>query len=313
MALYIVVDFLTFTAVMENVYGESAALITAFCWTLTASFFESAGKKVGSLSVNIIRLWFAVIIYFVFLWIYRGSPFPDDAGQHQWIWLSLSGLAGFVIGDLFLFQSFVILGARISLLIMALVPPFTAILGRLFLNEILDVKSIIAMTMTLSGIALVILNKKRGEKIKSRVPLYGFLIALIGALGQAGGLVLSKYGMNGYDAFASSQIRIFTGAVGFLILISIVRKWKNVIATFGNSSAIKDISLGTIFGPFLGVSFSLIALKYTEAGIAATIMAITPVLIIPLVIFKNKEKVNIKEIIGSVIAVIGVALLFMDL
>lgn len=297
---------------MESIYGESAALFTAFCWTLTASFFESAGKKVGSLSVNIIRLWFAVILYMVFLGIYKGSVFPVDAEPRQWLWLSLSAVSGFLIGDLFLFQAFVIIGARISLLIMALVPPMTALFGSIFLKEYLDLKSYFAMLLTVSGIAIVILTKKRGEKFKTNIPVYGFLVAFVGALGQAGGLVLSKYGMNDYDPFAASQIRIITGAVGFFLIFTFLRKWKLVLNAFTNRSAIKNISLGTLFGPFLGVSFSLVAVKYTETGIAATIMAITPVLIIPLVVFKNKEKVSVKEIIGSVVAVVGVALLFLE-
>jgi drug/metabolite transporter (DMT)-like permease len=248
----------------------------------------------------------------VFLGIYKGSVFPVDTEPRQWLWLSLSAVSGFLIGDLFLFQAFVIIGARISLLIMALVPPMTALFGSIFLKEYLDLKSYFAMLLTVSGIAIVILTKKRGEKFKANIPVYGFLIAFVGALGQAGGLVLSKYGMNDYDPFAASQIRIITGAVGFFLIFTFLRKWKLVLDAFKNKSAIKNISMGTVFGPFLGVSFSLVAVKYTETGIAATIMAITPVLIIPLVVFKNKEKVSIKEIIGSVVAVVGVALLFLE-
>lgn len=294
-----------------SIYGESAALFTAFCWTITSLAFESAGKKVGSLSVNIIRLFFAIAIYIVFLGIYRGNILPYDASTHQWVWLSLSGIAGFVIGDLFLFQAFVIIGARFSLLIMSLVPPLAAIFGWLFLNEILDIISILAMLITISGIALVILNKKKGEKFKTNIPLIGLGVAFLGAIGQAGGLVLSKYGMADYDPFASSQIRIFAGAFGFAIMFTIMKKWKNFYSAFKNKQALKGISIGTVFGPFLGVSFSLVAVKNTDTGIAATIMAITPVLIIPAVIFIKKEKVSFKEAIGAFIAVIGVAILFL--
>ncbi|MFH2096036.1 MAG: DMT family transporter [Bacteroidota bacterium] len=294
-----------------SIYGESAALFTAFCWTITSLAFESAGKKVGSLSVNIIRLWFAIGIYFAFLWIYRGSPVPLDAGTHQWVWLALSGIAGFVIGDLFLFQSFVLIGARLSLLIMALVPPLTAFMGYLFLDEILEIKALLAIAITLSGIGLVVLSKKRGERWKSSVPAKGMLIALLGAIGQSGGLILSKYGMEDYDPFASSQIRIFAGALGFTIVFTVLRKWKDIGISFKNTRAIRDISIGTVFGPFLGVSFSLVAIKYTEAGIAATIMAMTPVLIIPAVVFGKKEKIGLRGILGAAIAVAGVALLFL--
>ena len=167
------------------------------------------------------------------------------------------------------------------------------------------------MMITVSGIAMVVLTKKKGEKLRSNIPLYGLLIALLGALGQASGLVLSKYGMGDYDPFASSQIRIFAGAAGFAVLFTITRRWKNVFKAFRNKRAMKYISTGTFFGPFLGVSFSLVAVQMTKAGIAATIMAITPVLIIPFVIIFKKEKVNVKEMIGAIIAVAGVASLFL--
>ncbi|GAB4294158.1 MAG: hypothetical protein Kow0068_19040 [Marinilabiliales bacterium] len=194
---------------------------------------------------------------------------------------------------------------------MSIVPPIVAVLSRIFLHEQLDVINILAMLITVTGIAIVVLNKKKGEKLRSNIPVYGLLVALIGAFGQALGLVLSKYGMKDYDPFASSQIRIFAGAVGFLLLFTFTDRWKNFIKALSNKHAMKYISLGTFFGPFLGVSFSLVAVQLTKAGIAATIMSITPVLIIPFVVIFKKEKVSIKGIIGAVIAVIGVALLFL--
>ena len=77
-----------------------------------------------------------------------------------------------------------------------------------------------------------------------------------------------------------------------------------------NIPAMKRIFVGSIFGPFLGVSFSLLAVQYTNAGIASTIMAIVPILIIPPSVIFLKQKVTIKEIIGAIISVGGVALFF---
>ena len=72
-----------------------------------------------------------------------------------------------------------------------------------------------------------------------------------------------------------------------------------------------SISIGSFFGPFIGVSFSLIAVKYTSTGVAATLMAIVPVLLIPPSILLKKEKVTWKEITGALIAVLGVATFFL--
>ena len=294
-----------------NHIGEFAALFTAFCWTATALAFESASNKVGSIAVNIIRLCFALVFLSTFTLITRGYLLPVDASPHAWLWLSVSGIIGFVLGDLFLFESFIIVGSRISMLMMTLVPPMTALISWVMLGETLNLASIMGMILTLSGIALVILNKRDGEKFYSfNHPVKGILFAFLGAVGQAVGLVFSKVGMGNYNAFAATQIRIITGIIGFAIVITLWKKWGNISAAFKNTKAIKRITVGSVFGPFLGVSFSLYAVQHTSAGIASTIMAITPVLIIPPAILFKKEKVTLRAIIGAVISVVGVALFF---
>jgi drug/metabolite transporter (DMT)-like permease len=296
--------------------GELAALLTAVCWTVTGLAFESAGKKVGSLAVNLLRLVLAFVFLTIYLKVSRGMFFPLDAGKTQWIWLSLSGLVGLVIGDLFLFQSYVVMSARVSQLIMSLTPPITALFSWLILGEVLKPMNWVGMAVTMTGISVVVLKREKKignekRKLTTAYSLSGILLAIGGALGQALGLVLSKKGMGNYDAFASSQIRVITGLLGFIVIFFITRRWKKVFKAIRNTSAMKSITLGAIFGPFLGVSMSLLAVQHTKAGIAATIMAIVPVLIIaPAVVF-FKEKVNWKEIIGAFIAVAGVLIFFL--
>ncbi len=303
-----------------NYFGELAALLTAVFWTITSMAFESAGKKVGSLSVNLIRLVIAFAIYAVYTQISRGMWFPFDAGMERWLWLALSGLIGFVIGDLLLFQAFVLIGARVSMLIMAMTPPFTAFISYFVLGEVLSAMNWLGMAITLSGISMVILKRdsqtiEGAEKIRKRLtsayPIWGVVLALGGALGQASGLVLSKKGMGDYDAFAASQIRVLTGLVGFALMVLFMGRTKRVWSAVKDVSAMKRIGLGSFFGPFLGVAFSLLSIQHTKAGIAATIMAIVPVLIIPPAILIFKEKVNLKEIIGALITVAGVAIFFL--
>jgi drug/metabolite transporter (DMT)-like permease len=305
--------------------GEYAALLTAVFWTITAIAFESAGKKVGSLSTNLIRLFMAFIFIGIYGQVTRGSFIPFDASAHQWMWLSLSGFIGFVIGDLLLFEAYVVIGSRISMLIMSLTPPITAFFGWLLLDETLTPRNMIGMFLTLLGIMLVVLDRKPKDKnkdnnsangtsknkIKLSYPIIGILLAFGGAVGQGAGLVLSKYGMQDFDPFAATQIRVITGLVGFSILFVFMKRWKKVIAAVKNKNAMTRLSIGAFFGPFLGVSFSLLSVKHTTTGVASTIMAIVPVLIIPPAIIFFKEKITIKEVIGSLIAVGGVAMFFM--
>jgi drug/metabolite transporter (DMT)-like permease len=303
---------------MENHFGEIAGVLTAVFWTITSLAFESAGKKVGSLSVNLIRLVMAFFFIGVYSWFARGFFFPTDATLFQWKWLALSGIIGFVIGDLLLFQAFVVVGARIAMLMMALAPPFAALLGWWILDEVLSPMSWLGMAITMCGIIIVILKREKTEengkivkRIKSSHSITGILLALGGALGQAAGLVISKKGMGEYDAFSASQIRVLTGMVGFIILFFFMKRWPKVWQAVKHKPAMKRITLGAFFGPFLGVSFSLLAVQNTQAGIAATLMAISPVLIILPAILIFKEKVNWKEIIGALITVGGIILFFL--
>ncbi len=292
-------------------YGEFAALLTAIFWTITALAFERATKTVGSIAVNIIRLVLGFLFLSLLTYIQRGLFLPIDASADAWFWLMLSGFVGLMMGDLFLFSSYPIIGARIAMLMMTLAPPIAAILGFFVLNEKMNLYSILGMLLVMGGIALVIWSKpENNQKMKLNFPIKGLLFAFMGAVGQAGGLVLSKLGMKDYNPFAATQIRIIAATIGFTILISILGRWKNVFNALKNKKAMTGISIGSFFGPFLGVSFSLIAIKYTNTGIASTLMSIVPVLIIAPSVLLFKQKVSVKEVVGAVISVVGVSLFF---
>ena len=298
-------------SIFTNHPGEFFALLTAIVWTVTALAFESASLKVGSLSVNIIRLILGFFFLSIFSVFYRGHFLPLDASAHNWLWLSISGLIGFVLGDLMLFKSYTIIGSRFAMLIMALVPPMAAIFGWVLLSEKLSITSIVGMVITVVGISMAILSRKgSNRKLSLKLAPKGVLFAFGGAVGQALGLVLSKVGMKDYNPFASTQIRIIAGIIGFSVLITFMKRWRKVIQATRHWPAMKGIATGAFFGPFLGVSFSLVSIMYTKAGIASTIMAIVPVLIIPPAIIIFKQKVTWIEVFGAVISIIGVSLFF---
>lgn len=296
---------------LQSHIGETAALATAFCWVITALMFESAGKKVGSLSVNLIRLVMAFVFLSIFNLFWRGLAFPTDASSSAWLWLSISGLIGFVIGDLFLFQAYVLIGSRVSMLIMSSVPPMTAITGYLMMGEKITLIDFFGMMITIVGISIVILTKGDKEKgVQLAHSVKGLLYAFIGAMGQAFGLVFSKFGMQDYNPFAATQIRIVIAIVGFMIVISVLKKWPELKSALKDHRSLSKIGIGSLFGPFIGVSLSLLAIQHAPTGIVSTITSITPILIIPPAILIFKEKVHAKEIFGAFISLIGIALLF---
>ncbi len=274
--------------------------------------FESAGKRVGSMAVNLIRLVIALLILTLTGTIFRGVPLPVDASIHAWIWLSISGLVGFTVGDLCLFRAFVVLGSRISVLLMALVPPFAALLGWAVIGEQLSSQDLLGMALTLGGVTWVVLERKSDLSGNAqRLPRTGILLGIGGAFGQALGLVLSKYGMDDYHPIAANQIRVIAGIGGFSILFVTIGWWPNVTRALSNTRALASTSIGAFFGPFLGVTLSLISVKYTQIGVAATLMALVPVLIIPPAILIQKESISLRAVLGATLAVGGAALLFL--
>jgi drug/metabolite transporter (DMT)-like permease len=301
----------------ESYKGEIFALITALLWSFGAILFEGLSKKNGADAINILRLIFALLFLCFFTSFTRHMILPFDADGRTWFWLLLSGFVGFSIGDLFLFKAFVMIGARISLLIMSLAPPIATFFSYLILDEKLNPNQLWGVMVTLLGVILVVLQKserkKNQEKKKSqklKYPIIGLLLAFGGATGQGMGLVLTKIGVKDYDAFAASQIRIIAGITGLALYITFNHGWFKVKSTLSNKKNAATVALGAFFASFLGISFSLLAIKNTETGIAGTLMAIQPVILIPFSIFYLKEKLNYIEIIGAIITVCGVALFF---
>jgi drug/metabolite transporter (DMT)-like permease len=296
--------------------GELAALGTASCWAFSSLAFDAAGRRIGALTLNLIRLVIAFAFLCLAAWAARGIALPVDASAGAWFWLAISGLVGFVFGDLCLFRAFLIIGPRLSMLMMALAPPLTAVIGWLLLGETLTGRDLLGMTLTVAGIAWAVSERnperdRPGEPLPARPRLSGVALGFGGALGQAGGLVLSKLGMGTYNAVAATQVRVLAGIAGYVLLFFALRWWPRVWPAMRDGKALGFASLGAFFGPFLGVTLSLIAIQHTVAGVAASIMALTPVLIIPLVVLLRRERVGPGGIAGAAVAVSGVALLFL--
>lgn len=292
---------------IQSHVGEIASLLTAVCWTFSAIYFEKAGRRVGSLSVNIIRIFLGVIFLGITTLFTRGMFFPIDATPYNWFWLGISGIVGFFLGDLFLFKSYTIIGSRTSQLVMSLAPMITAVIGWFFLSEYLTPKSIAGIVVSVTGIMIAV----AGKKLRLDVPVKGFLYAIGGALGQAVGLILSKKGMGDYDAIAATQIRAIFGFAAFALLVTFMRRWRKVILATGERKSMSAITIGAMFGPFIGVSLSLFAVKHTETGIASALMGLTPIFIIIPSAIMFKEKITARQVTGAVISIIGASIFFL--
>lgn len=308
-------------APMNPNIGEVAALGTAICYSTSSIFFTQAGKKYGPLVSNRLRLVVAIVLLGVVHWITFGSPIPTNAGVERWLWLGSSGIIGLAIGDLFLFQAYVTLGPRLGLLFLSLSPAMAVLLAWVILGETLSGTSLIGIMLTLAGIALVVLeSNSNGKSSKLEEPLVhrkgftkGIVAGIIAATGQASGMVLAKNGLVGnFPAISGNVIRI-TSAFLALWIITIIQG--QAISTFQQVNEQKNgmfyILGGSFFGPLIGVSLSLFAIQNTNIGIASTIIALPPIFLLPVAHFYYKERITWKAVVGTVIAIIGVGLLFL--
>jgi len=298
--------------------GELIALTTVLCWTLSVQLFAAASKEVGAIPVNIIRISIALVFFGILLLFREGSLVPVNFPVRAWFFLSLSGIVGFFLGDIFLFKALVELGARVTMLIQSLVAPTAAVVGWLFLNETYLLHQWIGMFIALAGVSAVVLERAKQssppKKLTVReISFKGVVYGFLAMLGQAGGLLLSKTGMQtdtGYlDAFSATEIRAIAACVCFILYFTLTHKWQNVKAALANKKAVAYTATGAALGPFLGVSLSLLALHYLTTGVASTFFSLIPICIIPFSIFLHKEHVSLRAFAGAVIAVFGVCLL----
>ncbi len=297
-----------------NTYiGEFAALFTALLWTSTSIFFTIAGRHVGSLIVNRTRLLFATIFLLIFHYFMYGTFIPVQAELYRWFWLGLSGLIGLILGDGLLFQAFVFIGARLSMLVMSLVPIISTLLAWIFLSEILSLSEIIAILLTVVGIAWVILERQPiDSRVGPRHHLLGVLCAMGGAIGQAVALVTAKKGLGGdFPALSANFIRIVSATIVFWIVTLMRGQVISNFKFFKIPSARNAIIAGSVVGPFLGIWFSLIAIKYANIGIASTLMALPPIFLLPLTRWIFKDHISWRAIIGTILAIVGVAIIFL--
>ena len=291
--------------------GEAAALITAILWAGTAIVFTEATKIVGSYIVNITRLFLATMFLIITILVFN---LDYNISFQQIYLLGLSGIIGLVFGDGFLFKSFQYIGARLSMLVMTLSPPMAAFMAYLYLGENLSSWALIGIVMTVSGVSLVIFKRSEQPTADYKKNNLGYVFAFLGAFGQAANLIYAKeaFQIGEINGFVATFYRMLP-SLPFMYLLGLIyrRRRKSISVLKSNFIALRYIIIGSIIGPFLGITFSLIAVSYTYVGIASTLMSTVPIVMLPIVIFYYKEKLSLISILGAFVAVIGVAILFL--
>jgi drug/metabolite transporter (DMT)-like permease len=301
--------------------GELISIGVAFSWTATALLSEFGSKRMGNLPLNVLRMALALLFSLVLFWVVVGTPLPPVGSWEACGWMLLSGVVGYVIGDFCLFQCYIIIGSRYGQLFMTLAPLAAALMAWMVLGQQMAAMSIVAMLVTLVGIGISVLGRGEHHKVSLKLPLNGVLFAIGAALCQGIGLVLSKMGMDHYDTvampswlipFSANFLRCIAGIIGFSLLLYFREGLQPLRHALHDGKGMAVATATTIFGPFVGVGFSLMAVQYTNAGIASTLMALTPIIIILPSYWLFHQPFTWRSVVGAVISVLGVSLFFLN-
>jgi len=292
-------------------FGELCGLLTAVFWSGSSIVFSAATARVGSVLVNISRLIIALCCLAPLLLL---GGFDLVLTRAQVLYLGTSGVVGLAVGDSFLFRAYRQIGPRVAMLVMSMSPAIATGLAFVVLDERPSVLGLAGMAVTLTGIAIVV-NERRLGPAHARAGLAsGVFFASLAAVTQGVGLILAKLAFlqGSINGFVATAVRIASALVVLLPVVILLGRVTHPLRTFRNDrKALGLTALGSVLGPFLGISTSLMAVAYTNVGVAATLMATVPIIMLPLVRFLFKERLTWGAIGGAFIAVAGVVMLFL--
>ncbi len=307
--------------------GQAAGVGTSLSWTFTALCFTAASRRLGPTRVNLLRILMAVVMLAVTHRVLAGTWVPA-ASRDQVFYLALSGVVGLSACDQALFTAFVDIGPRLALLVMTTSPLFALGFGAAFLGEGVSGRALAGISLTLAGVAWVVLERRPARDVGSAAHPYlrrGLLLAVAAAALQAAGAMFGKLGI-GHGVVeearhltpqAATYVRMVFGAAGLLPFVLWRRMRRRGQRRPGIPSRELRIgyaltAVGALLGPYLGVWMSLVAYDRTGIGLAQTLCSLSPVLILPLSAIVERRRPTARAALGALAAVAGSALLFLE-
>lgn len=299
-----------------------AALAASILFATSITCGHRAAKLIGGASANFWRLVIATIL--LGIWSFG---FGIGFGGAGFTFFFVSGLLGFGVGDVALYQALPRLGSRLAMLFtQCLAAPFGVIIERVWLGTQLSWLQILCISVILGGVALALAphESTKREGRDAREWRIGAVFGVLSGLGGALGAVFSRRAFAAaaeahetIDGANAAFQRIIGGVLVAGIFLAIVR-WKKSRA-LAHAAGEDDCShearerkrvwiwiiCNALAGPTLGVSCMQWALRNNATGIVLAIVAMTPLAVIPLARIFEGEKPTVYSLLGSVVAVAG--------
>lgn len=293
--------------------GEIAALLTAFSFSLTSICFTFAGRKISAITLVAMSMPISWLLIVVIHQLTLGTFFPMDATPDRWLYLGASGILAFGIASYFMLNAYQYIGPRLTMLVASFAPVLGAILAWIFLGQTLPANAIIGVIVVIFGIIWVVAEPRK-DKSEFANPNFrrGILYACLMTLAQSTAFVFSSQGVSGdFSPFSATMIRLTVGIVAIWIVIAFQGNIKSTITIYNHDLRLFfQLLAAAILGPVIAGSLLLFSFQRIPVGIATTLSHTTAIILIPLSYFFFKEKVTLRAIIGTVIAIVGIAIIF---
>jgi drug/metabolite transporter (DMT)-like permease len=296
-------------------FGELCALAAAVTWALASILFARIGKarSVPAGAMNLGKL-FAAGILLSLTRVGMGSvaavvDVPPRAG----VLIALSALAGLTLGDTAYFACMETLGVSRAMLLLSSAPVFTTLGGIAFLGERPSRGALTGIVLTIAGVVLVVF-RPADPTAHARVPgatSRGVALGLVAALGQASGSLLSRRAMGlGLDPLAAGAARLVVGGVLLLALAAVFGKARVWIGALRHDRAWLAVGRAALVGSYVGIWLAQTGLaKSASVGVAATLLATSPVFALPLAHAMGLERATPRAVMGAFLGVAGVAVM----
>ncbi len=297
------------SSLVANFRGELAALSAALIWAIASVIYTGVGRQLPPLALNFIKGGIA-LGFIVLTLVWQGS-LVQTVPPGAIALLTLSGIIGIGFGDTAFFEALNCLGARRALLMEALAPPLTAFLALIFLQERLNPIAWVGISLTIVGVAWVVIERVPVTQRVVSQPLRGIGCGAIAALGQASGAVMSRAALAGTEISPlwSTLVRLSAGVLVLLIWLMLQRQEWQGLKALRSGKLLAIVTVTAFASTYLAIWLQQTSLKFTEAGIAQALSATSPLFVIPLAIWLG-ERVSPRAILGVLVALGGVWLLF---
>lgn len=293
--------------------GQLLALFTALCYATNSLSFQEIGKTSTIAGAAHMRMYLALPMVLIMTWATQGSLILTPLSNQALIILILSGILGYFLTDIMLFQSYVYLGPRESLVLFTISPILIAILGYLLFEEVLNATQITGILTTVGGIIIMILfGEKTNGKAGSHKRL-GYILAISAALFQTAANILARSAVIEAGSATTNLIRNIGGLFAFFIYFGLIkRQLKSQAKPFlANRKLLYLLLFATLSGPVLGTASQMHAYTLAPVGIVSTITQVTPIILLPIDYFILKRTVSRASFVGTILSVLGVSLLFL--